>query len=118
MNSAAHCYVDLGLAIKCVMIKKGKKQTNKQNCKEVAQCREQVGVALVQGVRLEAPIGLMILIQLNICDGRCISDHPKDIPASPLYFLPPTSKLHFHITGWSYAVAFSNLMFLNTYKIN
>lgn len=92
------------------MIKKGKKQTNK----EVVQCREQVGAALVQEVRFEAPIGLMILIQLNICDGRCISDHPKDIPASPLHFLPPTSKLHFHITGWSYAVAFSNLMFLNT----
>lgn len=92
--------------------KKGqKKKPKKQNCKEVAQCREQVGVALVQGVRLEAPIGLMILIQQNICDGRCISDHPKDVPASPLHFLPPTSKLHFDITGWGNAVAFSNLMF-------
>lgn len=78
--------------------------------KKVAQCSEQVGVALVQGVHLEAPIGLMILIQRNICDGRCISDHPKDVPASSLHFLPPTSSLHFETTKWSNAVAFSYIL--------
>lgn len=62
------------------------------------ECREQVGVVWVPEVSFESSIAVMILIQHNICDGRCISDNPKDVPAFTGNFSPPPSELHFCIS--------------------
>lgn len=39
------------------------------------------GGCLVPGMSLELSRGVMILIQQNICDGRCTCENPKDMAA-------------------------------------
>lgn len=52
------------------------------------------GVVPVPEVSFEPSRGVIIIIQQNICDGRCPSDNPKDMPAFTYHFSPPPSKLH------------------------
>lgn len=56
------------------------------------------GGVLVPEVSFEPSRGVVILIQQNICGGRCPSDNPKDMPAFTYRFSPPPSKLDLYIT--------------------
>lgn len=55
--------------------------TTEMFCSIRAQFWEQVGVVWVPGMSLEPSRGVMILIQQNICDGRCSCENPKDMAA-------------------------------------
>ncbi len=58
------------------------------------------GVVSVPEISFEPSRSVMLLIQHNICDGRCPSDNPKDMPAFTYHFSPQTSKLQFYIRLW------------------
>lgn len=70
--------------------------TTEMFCSIRAQFWEQVGVVWAPELSLEPSRGVMILIQQNICDGRCTCENPKDMAA----FTSVPSLHHPHFYDW------------------